>query len=131
MGEINTLSSNIIVLLTDFGNFDGTVSELKGVIYSVDNNLKISDLTHEIAPFNILEAAYRLYQVAMYWPKGTIFVSVVDPGVGTSRKSIILKSKTGHYFISPDNGTLSFIDAFLSIEEVRQIDEEKICCLML
>jgi S-adenosylmethionine hydrolase len=54
----------------DFGNFDGTVSELKGVIYSVDNNLKISDLTNEIAPFNILEAAYRLYQVAMYWPKG-------------------------------------------------------------
>jgi S-adenosylmethionine hydrolase len=71
--------SGIIVLMTDFGLKDGTVNELKGVIYAVDKSLIISDLTHEIKAFDIFEAAYRLYQVAPFWPTGTVFVSVVDP----------------------------------------------------
>jgi len=112
-----------IVLQTDFGLKDGAVAAMKGVIVSVDPNLKIYDLSHEIPAYDIWEAAYRLSQTAEYWPSGTVFVSVVDPGVGTDRKSIVLKTKSGHYFVSPDNGTLTLISEHLGIEEVRQIDE--------
>jgi S-adenosylmethionine hydrolase len=112
-----------IVLQTDFGLKDGAVAAMKGVITAVDPALKIYDLTHEIPAYDIWEAAYRLRQTAEYWPAGTIFVSVVDPGVGTDRKSIVLKTKSGHYFVSPDNGTLSLISEQLGIEEVREIDE--------
>jgi S-adenosylmethionine hydrolase len=112
-----------IVLQTDFGLKDGAVSAMKGVITGVDPSIKIYDLTHEIPAYDIWEAAYRLRQTAEYWPAGTVFVSVVDPGVGTERKSIVLKTKSGHYFVSPDNGTLSLISEQLGIAEVRQIDE--------
>ena len=112
-----------IVLQTDFGLKDGAVSAMKGVITGVDPSIKIYDLTHEIPAYDIWEAAYRLRQTAEFWPAGTVFVSVVDPGVGTDRKSIVLKTKSGHYFVSPDNGTLSLISEQLGIDEVRQIDE--------
>lgn len=80
-------SSRSVVLETDFCLKDGAVSAMKGVMYSVDSSLLISDLTHEIPPYNIWEGAYRLYQTASYWPKGTVFVSVIDPGVGSHRHS--------------------------------------------
>ena len=80
------------------------------------------DLTHEIPPFNIWEAAYRLYQTAAYWPAGTVFVAVVDPGVGISRPSVVLKTKSGHFFVGPDNGTFTLVAEQLGIEEVREID---------
>jgi S-adenosylmethionine hydrolase len=96
---------------------------MKGVIVGVDPAIKIFDLSHEIPAYDTWEAAYRLRQTAEYWPTGTIFVSVVDPGVGTDRKSIVLKTKSGHYFVSPDNGTLSLVSEQLGIAEVRQIDE--------
>jgi S-adenosylmethionine hydrolase len=114
-----------VVLTTDFGTGDGAVSAMKGVIYSVNKGIIISDLTHEISPFNITEAAYRLYQVAQYWPVGTVFVNVIDPGVGTTRKSIVLKTKSGHYFVSPDNGTLTLVADHLGIDQVWEIDEKK------
>jgi len=113
-----------IVFQSDFGLKDGAVSTMKGVCAEVDPDLKLYDLCHEIPVYNIWEAAYRLQQTAPYWPKGTIFVSVVDPGVGTDRKSVVLKSKTGHYFVTPDNGTLSLISEALGIESIRRIDEE-------
>lgn len=113
----------IVVFQSDFGVADGAVSEVKGVMYSVDRSLVISDLTNEIPPYNIWDAAYRLYQTASYWPKKTVFVSVVDPGVGTSRRSVVALSKQGHYFVTPDNGTLTFIDVMEGIEEVRVINE--------
>lgn len=112
-----------IVLQTDFGLKDGAVSAMKGVITGVDPSIKIYDLTHEIPAYDIWEAAYRLRQTAEYWSAGTVFVSVVDPGVGTDRRSIVLKTKSGHYFVSPDNGTLSLISEQFGIAEVRQIDE--------
>jgi S-adenosylmethionine hydrolase len=111
-----------IVLQTDFGVKDGAVTAMKGVIESVDPHLKVYDLTHEIPAYNIWEAAYRLEQTAQYWPKGTVFVSVVDPGVGTERKSVVLKTKSGHYFVTPDNGTLTLISESLGIGELREID---------
>ena len=113
-----------IVFQSDFGLKDGAVSAMKGVALEVDPDLKLYDLTHEIPAYNIWEAAYRLQQTAPYWPKGTIFVSVVDPGVVTDRKSVVMKSRSGHYFVTPDNGTLSLISESLGIESIRQIDEE-------
>lgn len=112
-----------IVFQTDFGLKDGAVAEMKGVALSVDPSLRLYDITHEIPAYNIWEAAYRLNQAAPYWPKGTVFVSVVDPGVGTERKSVVLKTKSGHYFVSPDNGTLTLVAKSLGIAEVREINE--------
>lgn len=114
----------IVVFETDFGQKDGAVSAMKGVATGVDPDLKLYDLTHEIPAYNIWEAAYRLQQTAPFWPAGTVFVSVIDPGVGTTRKSVVLKTKTGHYFVTPDNGTLTLIAQSLGIESVREINEE-------
>lgn len=115
--------SKALVLQSDFGLKDGAVSAMKGVAYGVSPQLAIFDLTHEIPAYNIWEAAYRLHQTAAYWPKGTVFVSVVDPGVGSERKSVVLKTKSGHFFVTPDNGTLTLVAEYLGIEELRQIDE--------
>jgi S-adenosylmethionine hydrolase len=119
-----THKKGIVVFQTDFGLKDGAVSAMKGVATGVDPDVRLYDLTHEIPAYNIWEAAYRLQQTAPYWPAGTVFVSVVDPGVGTSRKSVVLKTKSGHYFVTPDNGTLTLISQTLGIESVREIDEE-------
>jgi len=114
----------ILVIQTDFGQKDAAVATMKGVAMQVSAQLRVFDLTHEIPPFNIWEAAYRLEQTAKYWPAGTVFVSVVDPGVGSERKSVVLKTKSGHYFVSPDNGTLTLVSQTLGIAAVREIDEK-------
>ncbi|MBB6500493.1 S-adenosyl-l-methionine hydroxide adenosyltransferase family protein [Pedobacter cryoconitis] len=115
--------NKILVFQSDFGLKDGAVSAMKGVAVGVSPDLKIFDVTHEIPAYNIWEAAYRLVQTVPYYPTGTVFVSVVDPGVGTSRKSVVLKTKTGQFIVTPDNGTLTLVAEALGIEEVRQIDE--------
>ncbi|HEY0677456.1 MAG TPA: S-adenosyl-l-methionine hydroxide adenosyltransferase family protein [Chitinophagaceae bacterium] len=111
-----------IVFQTDFGLKDGAVSAMKGVAHEVNPSIPMFDLTHEIPAYNIWEAAYRLDQTVMYWPAGTVFVSVVDPGVGTSRKPVVLKTSTGHYVVSPDNGTLGLLAETLGVAAVREID---------
>lgn len=113
-----------IVFQSDFGLKDGAVSAMKGVCLEVDPDIHMYDLTHEIPGYNVWEAAYRLQQTAPYWPSGTVFVSVVDPGVGTERKSIVLKTKTGHHFVGPDNGSFTLVAESLGIDGVRRIDEE-------
>ncbi|WP_042010985.1 SAM hydrolase/SAM-dependent halogenase family protein [Aeromonas fluvialis] len=117
-------ANEALVIQTDFGLKDGAVSAMKGVAFGVDRTLPLYDLTHEIPAYNIWEASYRLYQTLQYWPKGTVFVSVVDPGVGTDRKSVVLKTKSGHYIVTPDNGTLTLVAEHFGIEAVRQIDEK-------
>lgn len=119
-----TTTKPAVVFQTDFGVKDGAVSAMKGVATGVDPDLKLYDLTHEIPAYNIWEAAYRLQQTAPYWPAGTVFVSVVDPGVGTSRKSVVAKTRSGQYFVTPDNGTLTLIAESIGIESVREINEE-------
>jgi len=113
----------VLVLQSDFGLLDGAVASMKGVAVGVSPDIHIYDLTHHIEPFNIWQGALRLVQTAEYWPAGTVFVSVVDPGVGTDRKSIVLRTKSGHYFVTPDNGTLTFVAPRLGIDAVREIDE--------
>jgi S-adenosylmethionine hydrolase len=113
----------IVVFQSDFGVKDGAVSAMKGVAMGVSPDLKLYDLTHEIPAFDTWEAAYRLMQTVPYWPEGTVFVSVVDPGVGTERKSVVMKTKTGHYIVTPDNGTLTLVAETLGIAAVREIDE--------
>jgi len=115
--------NKIVVFQSDFGVKDGAVSAMKGVAMGVDTNLKLYDLTHEIPAYNIWEAAYRLEQTVNYWPAGTVFVSVVDPGVGSNRKSVVVKTKTGQFIVTPDNGTLTLIAESLGIAERREIDE--------
>jgi S-adenosylmethionine hydrolase len=115
--------NKILVFQSDFGLKDGAVSAMKGVAMGVSPDLKLFDLTHEIPAYNIWEAAYRLEQTVRYWPAGTVFVSVVDPGVGTQRRSVVLKTASGHFIVSPDNGTLTLIAKSLGIDGLREIDE--------
>ena len=117
--------AGILVLQSDFGVKDAAVAEMKGTALTVDENIKIVDNTHLIEPFDIWEGAYRLFQSIKTFPKNTVFVSVIDPGVGTDRKSIVVKTKDGHYIVTPDNGTITFIDREIGIAEVREIDETK------
>ena len=112
-----------LVFQTDFGLVDGAVSAMYGVAYTVKPELKIHDLTHDITPYNIWEASYRLIQTINYWPAGTVFVSVVDPGVGSDRKSVVVKTKSGQYIVTPDNGTLTHVIRMEGVEAVREIDE--------
>ncbi|MGL4860425.1 MAG: SAM hydrolase/SAM-dependent halogenase family protein [Enterobacteriaceae bacterium] len=122
--SFSALAEHALVLQTDFSLKDGAVSAMKGVAFGVESDLPIFDLTHEIPPYNVWEAAYRLYQTASYWPEGTVFVSVVDPGVGTNRESVVLKTKNNRYFVSPDNGTLTLVAEAFGIDAVRKIDEK-------
>ena len=116
--------NKIVVYQTDYGLKDGAVSEMKGVAMGVSSDLRLFDLTHEIPAYNIWEGAYRLQQTVPYWPPGTVFVSVVDPGVGTARKSVVLKTRTGQFIVTPDNGTLTLVAESLGIGEIREIDEK-------
>ena len=113
------------MLQTDFGTQDGAVAAMKGVAVQVDARLPIHDLTHEIPAYDVWQAAYRLRQTVPYWPAGTVFVSVVDPGVGTARRSVVLETKSGHYIVSPDNGTLTLVAEDLGVAAVREIDETR------
>ena len=117
--------NGIIVYQSDFGLKDGAVSAMRGVAVAIDPGLRLENLTHEIPAFDIWQGAYRLAETAPYWPPGTVFVSVVDPGVGTDRRSVVLRTASGHYFVSPDNGTLTLVAERLGIDAVRAIDEER------
>jgi len=119
--SIPAVARSPLVLLTDFGTQDGAVAAMKGVAYSISQDLLIADLSHENP--SIFTGAYRLYQAEQFWPANTVFVTVVDPGVGTARLSVVLKTRTGHYFVGPDNGLLSLVAERDGIEGLRQIDE--------
>jgi S-adenosylmethionine hydrolase len=117
-------TNRMVVFQSDFGLKDGAVSAMKGVAMGVSPELKLFDLTHEIPAYNIWEAAYRLQQTVPYWPAGTVFASIVDPGVGTDRKSVVMKTATGQFIVTPDNGTLTLVAESLGIAEIREIDEK-------
>lgn len=113
----------LLVFQTDFTYKEGAVAAMYGVAKSVDPTLELITATHELPQYDAYSASYRLYQYIDFWPKGTIFVSVVDPGVGTKRRACAARTRNGYYIITPDNGTLTHVDKYFGIEEVREIDE--------
>jgi S-adenosylmethionine hydrolase len=111
-----------LVLITDFGLHDRFVASMKGVVFQVSPQIPVFDLTHQVTPFHVLEAADMLAHTLPYWPSHAIFVAVVDPGVGTSRKALALRGLSGQTLIAPDNGLGSYALASQGIQVVREID---------
>jgi S-adenosylmethionine hydrolase len=110
-----------IVFMTDFGVVDDAVAICKGVMYGVMPDVRIVDLTHQVTPFSILDGARFLDGATQYFPAGTVFVVVIDPTVGSTRKPIVAKSKRGQYFILPDNGLLTLVEQSDGIEGVHVV----------
>jgi len=100
-----SMPSKISTLTTDFGLKDPYAAEMKATILTISPNTTIVDITHEIAKFNIRMGAYMLASAAPYFPKGSVHVAVIDPGVGTKRQPILIQTKQG-FFVGPDNGVL-------------------------
>lgn len=111
----------IIVFMTDYGTLDDAVAICKGVMLSISPNARIVDLTHQVTAYSVADGARYFARTALYYPANTIFVGVVDPGVGTKRRSIIAKSKRGQYFVVPDNGLITLIQDRDGIESAREI----------
>jgi S-adenosylmethionine hydrolase len=110
-----------IVFMTDFGVVDDSVALCRGVMYSIMPTVRIVDLTHQVTPFSILDGARFLYGSTPYYPADTVFVVVIDPGVGSTRKAIVAKTKRGQYFVLPDNGLMTFVEQRDGIESAREI----------
>ncbi|MFX1557146.1 MAG: S-adenosyl-l-methionine hydroxide adenosyltransferase family protein [Promethearchaeota archaeon] len=123
MAELN---SNIIGLITDFG-IKGShyVASMKGLILKVNPRVKIIDISHSITQFSIIEANYIVNTIYRNFPEGTIFIVVVDPGVGSSREILLIKTKSNYYFIGPNNGVFSNLLAENDIEECINIKNDK------
>ncbi len=113
-----------VVMQTDFTK-DISVCTMQGVCMIVDPELKVFDSTHDIQSFDTYQASTSLSFVVDFWPAGTVFVSVVDPGVGTDRRASVAKLSNGSYVVTPDNGTLTHVKEYFGIEEIREIDESK------
>jgi S-adenosylmethionine hydrolase len=114
-----------IVFMTDFGTVDDSVAICRGVMYGIEPRLRIVDLTHQVTPFAIADGARFLFGATPYFPAGTVFVVVVDPTVGSSRKAIVAKSKRGQFFVLPDNGLMTMVADRDGIEGVREITNPK------
>jgi S-adenosylmethionine hydrolase len=110
-----------IVFMTDFGLVDDSVALCRGVMYSIMPDVRIVDLSHQVTPFSILDGARFLYGATPYFPAGTVFVVVIDPTVGSTRRAIVAKSKKGQYFVLPDNGLLTLVEQRDGIEGVHEI----------
>lgn len=115
---------NFLVMQTDFSLKSAAVSVMHGVSYQVDRDLVVEDISHEVLKWSPYAASTNLAYTLPYWPAGTVFVSVIDPGVGTDRKACVAKTKNGYYIVTPDNGTLTHVAQEYGIEEVRVIDEK-------
>jgi S-adenosylmethionine hydrolase len=114
----------VIVFMTDFGTANDAVAICRAVIIGIAPDVRIMDITHQVTPFQIEEASRFLYGVTPYYPSGTVFLAVVDPGVGTSRKAVIVKSKKGQFFVVPDNGLVSAVIERDGLEGAREITNQ-------
>jgi S-adenosylmethionine hydrolase len=110
-----------IVFMTDFGTANDAVAICKAVIIGIASDVRIMDITHQVTPFSIEEGSRFLAAVTPYYPSGTVFLAVVDPGVGTSRKAIVVKSKKGQFFVVPDNGLITPVAERDGVENAREI----------
>lgn len=114
-----------IVFMTDFGTLDDSVPICKGVMYSISPAVRIVDLSHQVTPFSILDGTRFLEGATPYYPAGTVFVVVIDPGVGSTRRAVIIESKRGQYFVLPDNGLITLVadrDGLESVHEITNTD---------
>ena len=107
--------------MTDFGTANDAVALCKAVMLNIAPDARIMDITHQVTPFHIEEGARNLESVSPYYPAGTVFVAVIDPGVGTSRKAIIVKTKKGQYFVVPDNGLITPVTDRDGLDSAREI----------
>lgn len=114
-----------VVFMTDFGIVDDSVAICRGVMYGIEPRLRIVDLTHQVTPFAIADGARFLFGATPYFPAGTVFVVVVDPGVGSSRKAIVAKSKRGQFFVLPDNGLMTMVADRDGLDGAREITNTK------
>jgi S-adenosylmethionine hydrolase len=112
-----------VVFMTDFGIVDDSVALCKGVMYGIAPNLRIVDLTHQVNAFSIHDGARFLFGTTPYFPAGTVFVVVVDPTVGSSRKAVVVKSKRGQFFVLPDNGLMTMVEDRDGIDSIREITD--------
>jgi len=119
-----TARKPIIVFMTDFGTANDAVALCKAVILSITPDARIMDITHQVTPFQIEQASRFLYGVTPYYPSGTVFLVVVDPGVGTSRKAVIVKSKKGQFFVLPDNGLITAVVDRDGLEGAHEITNQ-------
>jgi S-adenosylmethionine hydrolase len=113
-----------IVFMTDFGTANDAVAICRAVIYNIAPDVRLADITHQVTPFSIEEASRFLAGVTPYYPSGTVFLVVVDPGVGTSRKAVIVKSKKGQYFVLPDNGLITPVIERDGLDSAREISNQ-------
>lgn len=117
----NSATRPTIVFMTDFGTANDAVAICKAVMIGIAPDARIMDITHQVTPFSIEEASRFLVGVTPYYPAGTVFVAVIDPGVGTSRKAVIVKTKKGQYFVLPDNGMISAVVERDGLESAHEI----------
>lgn len=113
-----------IVFITDFGTANDAVALCKAVILQIAPDARIMDITHQVTPFQIEEGARDLASVSAYYPAGTVFLAVIDPGVGTSRKAVIVKTKKGQYFVLPDNGLVTLVLDRDGLEAAHEITNQ-------
>ena len=111
----------LIVFMTDFGTANDAVAICRAVMAGIAPDARIMDITHQVTPYSIEEASRFLAAVSPYYPAGTVFVAVIDPGVGTSRKAIIVKSKKEQYFVAPDNGLITPVIDRDGLDSAREI----------
>ncbi len=116
-----TAARPLIVFMTDFGTANDAVAICKAVMVGIAPATRIMDITHQVTPYSIEEGARFLAGVTPYYPAGTVFVVVIDPGVGTSRKAVIIKTKKGQFFVLPDNGLISPVIERDGLESAREI----------
>jgi S-adenosylmethionine hydrolase len=114
---------SLITLTTDFGTTDHFVATMKGVILGIAPRARIVDISHEVRPFEVQEAAFLLAETSRYYPKKTIHVAVVDPGVGTARRPILVEAG-GQYFVGPDNGIFGWIYSAMP-HKIRELTNSK------
>jgi S-adenosylmethionine hydrolase len=114
-------SRPFIVFMTDFGTANDAVAICKAVMLGIAPDVRILDITHQVTPFSIEDGARFLAGASPYYPAGTVFVVVVDPGVGTSRKAVVVKTKKGQYFVLPDNGLITPVIERDGLDSAREI----------
>src|SRR3989442_14145164 len=110
-----------IIFMTDFGVANDAVAICKAVIVGIAPDARIMDITHQVTPYSIEEGARFLLGVTPYYPSGAVFLAVVDPGVGTTRKAVVVKTKKGQYFVLPDNGLITPVLERDGLDAAREI----------